>query len=338
MLLILALAAVAFAQQPGPVDARESGALPEWAVKRAITVGRPADCTGGTGEWKTAVAGSEIRVRAHREILLQGRDRSGIPWRVQASYPGDGGCRFVAYDLDRNGYADLIFLTANGGSGPAGVTMTIVAFDRLGRPVPWQATGPFALEGDRILNLVDLDGNGKVELLFPFVEEYGLKGDTAVHISLYTVSDGYFRRVVGTFAGQRFPAETPAGVPLTDEPDLTNAVEGTAPRDTIATVQPRQNTACWLEGISLKDAGIVLVPDSAGSRECEGYLQFQQTGKMPGSLILAADLPNEGRVINIDHSSEQVLRQVISLKMRVAFAGRSCETGCRPLIMWARPR
>lgn len=337
MLLILAFAAAAFAQQPGPVDARESGALPEWAVKRAARVGMPVDC-GGASEWKTAVAGSEIRVRPHKEIIVQGRDRAGLPWRVQASYPGDGGCRFVAYDLDRNGYADLIFLTANGGSGPAGVAMTVVAFDRLGQPVPWQATGPFALEGDRILNLVDLDSNGKIELLFPFVEEHGLKGDTAVHISLYTVSDGYFRRVDGMFAGRRFPVETPTGVPLADEPDLTNALEATAPRDTIARVRPRQNTPCWLEGISLIDGGIVLAPNSAASRECEGYLRFQQNGKMPSPLILAADLPKQGRVIDIDHSPDEILRQVISLKMSVAFAGRSCETGCRSLIMWTRPQ
>jgi hypothetical protein len=65
-------------------------------------------------------------------------------------------------------------------------------------------------------------------------------------------------------------------------------------------------------------------------------LQFHQNGKVPSPLILAADLPKEGRVIDIDHSSDEILRQVISLKMRVAFAGRSCETGCRPLIMWAR--
>ncbi len=76
-----------------------------------------------------------IRIRLHKEILVQGKDQSGLPWRVQASYPGYGGCRYAAYDLDRNGYTDLIFLTANGGSGPAGVTMTVVAFDRQGRPV-----------------------------------------------------------------------------------------------------------------------------------------------------------------------------------------------------------
>lgn len=339
MLLILALAAVAFAQQPGPVDARESGALPEWALRRAITVGTPSDCAGRGGEWKKVVAGSEIRVRAHKEILVQGWDRPGGAWRVQANYPGDGGCRFVAYDVDRNGYADLIFLTANGGSGPAGVTMTVVAFDRLRRPVPWQATGPFAVEGSRILNLVDLDGDGKTELLFPFVAEYGLRGEEGVHISLYTISDGYFRRVAGRFAGREFPIERPAGVRFVGEPDLTNAVETTVATDRIATATPGQARACWLEGISIADGGILLAPDLAAMRECEGYLQLERRGKIASPSILVADLPKEGRVVDILHSSgDQLLRQVISLKMPVAFAGRSCETGCRPLIMWARPR
>ncbi len=338
MLFSFAFVALALAQQPGPVDARESGALPEWAAKRAITVGAALDCATGPGEWKYTVAGSEIRVRPHKEIFVRGHDRSGVGWRVQASYPGDGGCRFFAHDLDRNGYADLIVLTANGGSGPAGVTMTVVAFDRLGRPVPWQATGPFVLDGNRLLNLVDLGSDGQTELLFPYVEEYGMKGETAVHISLYTISDGHFRRVDGMFAGRKFPVENPAGVRLEDEPNLTNAVEATAPTETITRVQPRRKTTCWLEGISITDGGIVLAPASPASRECEGYLQFQHKGKIPSPLILVVDLPKEGRVVDIDHSSDEIIRRVVSLKMAVAFAGRSCETGCRPLIMWARPR
>lgn len=328
MLPAILLAVFAFAPRPGQ--------LPGWAEKRAITLGALIDC-GRASEWTTYGTGWKISVRRKQEITIQGHSREGSPWRVKASYPGDGGCRFLAHDLDRNGYADIIVFTANGGSGPAGLTATIVAFDGSGRPVPWQATAAFVVEGDQVRNLVDLDGDGRVELLVPHAEEHGLQRDWAVRFSLYPISNGYFTRTVGSFAGRTFPVDEPPGVQLTDEPDLTNAVPGSAAGEVIKRLRGEQSESCWLKGISLRDGGIMLPADSAAPAECGGYLALQEGRRLSMPLIVVADFP-EGRLIDINHAPQEALGRIIRAEMRVAFAGKSCEAGCGPLILWARPR
>jgi hypothetical protein len=255
---------------------------------------------------------------------------------VAANYVGDGGCRFFTHDLDRNGRPDLIFLTADGGSGPDGVTMTVIAFDRLGRPVPWQATGPFVLEGDRLLNFVDLDGNGRTKLLVPHIEE-GVSSEEAVRIALYTINDGQFSRVVGAFAGRRYPIDRPSGAQFESDPNLTNAIPSPALRQPITRVKNRSHEPCWLKGISLEHGGIVLAVDSEATQECEGYLQLGGSRKVSEPLITVLDTPKKSRLIDIDHSPD-ILKQVVELRAQVTFVGRSCEAGCRPFIMWARPR
>lgn len=328
MPLMLLFAIFAFAPRPGQ--------LPPWAMKPAVALGPVIDC-GRTSEWIHYGPGWVIRVQRERQITIQSVGNQGSSWRVQASYPGDGGCRFLKHDLDRNGYADLIVLTANGGSGPAGLTATILAFDGSGRPVPWQATAAFVVEGEQLRNFVDFDGDGRVELLVPHAEEHGLQRDWAVRFSLYTISSGYLTRTVGSFAGRKFPVDEPPGVQLTDEPDLTNAVPGSAAGEVIKRSRGEQGESCWLRGISLRDGGIVLPVDSAVPAECGGYLALQEGGRLSMPLIVVADFP-EGRLIDINHAPQEALGRIIQAEMRVAFAGRSCEAGCGPLIMWARPR
>lgn len=338
MFLVFALSAVLFAQAPEPVRGKESGGLPEWATSRAVALGTSTDCAS-TADWKATVAGAEIRVRAHEEILIRGRDLAGAPWRVQANYPGDGGCRFFAHDLDRNGFLDLIFLTANGGSGPAGVTMTVLAFDRSGRPVPWQATAAFAPGRDRIRNVVDLNSDGKAELIVPHIEEYGLTGDESVSLSLYQLLDGSFIQVAGVFADREHPTVRPADARFLNLPDLTNALQQAVRIDEIIAIEPAKSDSCGISGISMTDAGIILNQNKAPSSECEDYLKLRSGRKVTRPLILVVDLPGGSRVIDIDHpSGSELIQRASSLRMVVSFAGRTCEIGCRPFVMWARPR
>ena len=115
--------------------------LPDWAIKHTIHVGKPLNCAPSQTDWKATVNGIEIKMEPYASIFLQGRDRGRAVWRVVSEYAGGGGCRLYVYDLDRNGYQDLIFMTSNGGSGPNGITMIVITFDGMRRPIPWEATG-----------------------------------------------------------------------------------------------------------------------------------------------------------------------------------------------------
>lgn len=309
--------------------------LPGWSADYVVNVGEALDC-GGDSEWTYKATDSEVIVRPQKEILARGRDRSGLAWRVQAEYPGDGGCRFFIHDLDGNGAHDLIFLTANGGSGPAGVTMTILAFDRERRPVPWQATSSFAVKGNRLLNFVDLNRDKKAELLFQHFEPTGTNGEFGISTALYSISDGYFRRVTGIFGGRTFPIRRPIRLHFAEEPDLTNALPVSQQSKELTKLQRRATGPCWLQDITITDKGIALAPNSTASRECEGYLQSKE-GRVALPLITVLDLPKQGRVIDINHSLD-VIHQAVKIGVSVALTGRACETGCRPFIMWARPR
>ncbi len=149
------------------------------------------------------------------------------------------------------------------------------------------------MEHDRILNLVDLDNDGKIEMLFPFTSEHGLIRETVIRTSLYVIADGYFRRVTGPFAGRTFPVAAPSGIELESEPDLTTAIEPTSSISTLSEFQERHRSPCWLNGISVKDGGILLNSDDSQSRRCEGYLQLQHSTQVPSPFILAADFPGK---------------------------------------------
>jgi hypothetical protein len=320
--------------EPSPDQIREQGRLPAWAARRTVALDNAIDC--GTGEeWRSTVAGAEIHVRIGLDILLQGTDTSGKSWRVRATYPGDLGCRLITGDLDSNGHKDLILLVANGGSGANGLTMIIVTFDRLGRPVPWQAAGAFSVENDQILNFVDLDRDGQVDLLYSFVEKDALSAESSAHFYLYSISNGYLRRTDGPFAERNFPIDYPSGRGPVEEPSLTNSVTDGEFANMVLAFQFNLHGRCLQAGLSRIDGGIEFPSKNQTRQDCQSYLQLQNGIRTPIPLIIVTDT-REGRTIDITHSPNDILQQVVRSQMTVAFVGTSCEAGCRPFVMWAR--
>lgn len=306
--------------------------MPDWVAKHRMNVGKALNC--GNTEWSNATSEYQIRVRQFKDITIRGLDRSGHTWRVGASYAGDGGCRFYSVDLDGNGYRDLIFLTANMGSGAAGVTMTVIAFDQQRRPVPWRATGPFSAGEERIDNIVDLDGDGRAELLFQSTEEQDSARELAVVTFLYRIERGYFKRVDGNVARRSFPIRRPKDARISEEPELSNVVEPADPRHRISAVKPGEARSCWLDRLSLTDGAVHLAPESLVSDECHGYLQLARGGRVGIPMMVVLDKPNGERIIDVEQS-DGLLREVVRLKVPLVLVGTICETGCRPYIAWA---
>lgn len=161
--------------------------------------------------------------------VFSGKDRQGKPWSVRLGEKmGLGGDIFTA-DLDRNGIRDVLMIFPTGGNGLAPSSHILaLMFDSQGRPVPFEAEGYYDSDSKSILELVDLNRDGKAELVFMnFDDGYWIT-------NIYTVSDARWRRIRGRFASRSFPLYTrftnrPNRVPVAPArerkpfaPDLSN--------------------------------------------------------------------------------------------------------------------
>ena len=103
-------------------------------------------------------------VEPANEIRFSGLDAMGKPWTVTADALR-GGALYSA-DLDHNGKDDLIYAAYTGGNGLApSMHVVILLFDTAGRPVPSEIDGYFEIDERGLKDLVDLDGDGRAELI-----------------------------------------------------------------------------------------------------------------------------------------------------------------------------
>ena len=311
--------------------AQQGGSIPSWALRSSVNLGPEFHCPE-TSARSYRISGVSIRVTAQTEITLDGKSRLGAAWSVRSSYPGDIPCRFYNYDLDKNGIADFIFVIPNAGSGPAGITLLVIAFDSNGRPIPWQATGPFVVGPKGVRNFIDADGDHRTELLYQYIEEVGQSRTLFSQTTLYQITEGEFR-AVPSFAGHAFPVFEPYRVPLSGAPDLTNAMLAGLSTTALEMKVRKEEGPCWISGARLGEGGITL-PTEADRLNCEGHIKGDN-GNIPLPMMIVLDRPNGTRFVDIEHSISETTRRIVIDQMSVKFAGRSCEAGCRPLVMWA---
>jgi hypothetical protein len=153
---------------PGSALAFERGYLPipDEALPRPFPLTRVGACP----ETQDSMAVGKYTLRNDDEagaLTLSGTDKKGKAWEVQG-FAGKLGCEVFTADLDKDGALDVIISQATGGTGLAPTTLlTLVRFDLKGRPLPWAVNGRYetSTEPVGIADLVDLDGDGRPELL-----------------------------------------------------------------------------------------------------------------------------------------------------------------------------
>lgn len=211
----LALAALALALlSPAYCLARQASReylpLSDREMARRFQV-RPAGAADGSGGAGGAASSGRLDVgpsgaRWERDedgrLLVTGADRGGAAWGVR---PGDFAhrSRFYSADLDRDGTRDLILVFPTGGVGLAPTShLLAVTFDDRGRPVPFEADGYFDEDGRGPSDLVDLDGDGRAELVY-------MNFDGGYWITnLYEAEGGRWRRIEGRHGARAYPLYT----------------------------------------------------------------------------------------------------------------------------------
>ena len=147
---------------------------------------------------------SEISVvRNEDELIITGKDKRKKDWSVKLEYWERNSVRFYTGDLDKNGIKDLILLIPTGGNGlaPTNHFMSLT-FDRTGRPIPFRADGYFEDRKGKIFDLVDIDKDGRAELLYMnFDDGYWIT-------DFYKVTNARWQKVQGKLGSRSYPLYT----------------------------------------------------------------------------------------------------------------------------------
>ena len=268
-------------------------------------------------------------------LELSGADKGGNPWQADifTLWGCAGGAHTYETDLDADGIQDAVLLMPTCGNGLApDVHLVTVTFDGAGRPVAFEAEGYFEEKARGIDSLVDLDRDGKADLIFMNFND----GYWITHV--YSMQSARWIRVQGAFAGRTFPLYT----------RFTN-------RSNTRAVIPPSSRHPWAPDLSTARpvlAGIIVGwkwPDSA-SPPSDLQLMIQADGKETvcspvywyDSARVVLDKAG-GRTlkrlsIGAREMLDEVLRELVLQKVPVRLYGRRNADHCSPELVWAEPQ
>ena len=329
-----AAATRAVAQVEGPFE------LPRRFARALFSQVQVADCSLPMGPGKARPMTSHrigrMAIQVSNRIRANGKDNSNDPWTAEIEIR-HGGCTLWRADLDRNGQEDLIVLTSDATSSGESM-LTLLLIDSSGRPTPWHAAGHYDEVARGLANLVDLDRDGRAELLFLHVEGFDRGQARATSLSRYEIRDARLKRADGRFAGEVFPARFPRGVRVTDEPDFTTAFGLNTPTLTITGLVPGRPGSCGVQ-LPIGRTGSDTVDPAAAEAAIEVCydkmtLSDGRTLNLPAIVVLEKSKTRELTIY-------ATRRSVFEAKLRglpVRFAGQVCDGSCRPFLMWAGPK
>lgn len=286
-----------------------------------------APCTPGPHE-VAEVGARGVRFEPPGEeggVVLSGEDRQGRPFRVALGGAALG-CALYRADLDKNGTQDLVLHRPTGGNGLApSAHVVAVLFDEAGRPMPWEADGYFEQDEHGVVDLLDLDEDGKAELVRQ------AHGEGWWLTSLYEAEAGHWRRVQGRHGERSWPLATrftkrpntrvgkpPGRGPF--EVDLSNGVPAAA--------QPVRLKALEFGAVERSEDPVLTLEDG---RTC-------RPRAWSSSLAVVVDRAGgrEAALLSAPQAARTLLQEVLERKLPVVLAGQRQRGSCTPELVLAR--
>lgn len=261
----------------------------------------------------------------HDVLLLQGQDNYKKPFSISlAPRP----YTVFSGDLDANGSEDLILVFDTGGNGLApSQHLLIYLFDAQGRPFPLRVEGYFASDANGLPDLLDLNGDGKAELVY-------MHHQKGVWITdLYTARNGFWHPVE-TFAGKTYPLYTrftrrpnrrsiPAPSPRPFRPNLS-----TSP----LVFEGHLDSLKWADVAQSED--IVLGLTAKGKSKKPGPLC--QPDSWNSTFTTIFDNEQGRQIVSLDtpEALQERLLPLLSTPHQLKLFGQRTPEHCSPEILW----
>ena len=278
-----------------------------------------------------ALSSSAIQLSMTEDLIVTGQDNQNMPWSFQIR--GDGGLYpFDMYtaDLDLNGSEDLLLLLPTGGNGlaPSSHLLTLL-FDRSGRPVPFEADGYWEYDEQGIAGLLDLDRNGRAELLYMhFGYGYWVT-------NLYTADTARWQRIAGTFATRDYPLFTRftnepnrQAVPLpTEKQPFSPYLSNSSPQ-----LHGRLVSYQWADVMLSEDILLTIDTPDGDTIECAPV-------SWHASFAVVIDTEQQRKMVSLSADEATVksfLDEIVAQHYEVAVYGQRLADRCSPELLWAQ--
>jgi len=285
-------------------------------------------------------------------LSFRGTDFTGSVWSAKLRVTGLG-CTIFQGDLDNNGQSDLVIYSPGiTDRGAYGTSLTILLFDKGGKPFPWQVTGRFTLVDEGIQEIKrDSKGTAIVQ-----TSELGLPawGGISFVSYLYRLADSRVIMSHETYKGIEFPHliaanQTDSRITLTaSSMNLsTNVVtQGTASPVQSGDAQflrygaqSRSSTISSSTSSVTAGVGTIANPtvDVNALSNTGEHIIASDGSKLDLPDILVIDNAAGSRQI-VFHPEDTDLKQMEGGKYRIHPMGLNCSDpdDCQPFIVWAK--
>jgi hypothetical protein len=278
-------------------------------------------------------SGLTVSTNQNGDLLFTGNDKLQKKWTIAICSEG---LRIPYYvftsDLDHDGTPDLTLVCGTGGCGLApSAHILCFLFDTSGRPVPFTADGYFDYDEHGIRDLVDIDGDGKAELVY-------MNYDDGYWItSLYQARNGHWQKLQGRCGSRIFPIHTrftnrENHTPVTPKsgrhpfaPDLSNADSATHGR--LLGYQ-------WANVNQSEDIQLNVKTPHGEIVACKPVSWYS-------TLSIVLDEPNGRQVVSLSANEKSVrtlLDKIVAANCTVALFGQRRPNVPTPELLWAVPQ
>lgn len=276
-------------------------------------------------------SGAVIKTMSDDEdLLITGDDKRKREWSIQLGASAYSS-RFYEADLDRNGIRDAVIVFPTGGNGLAPTSHILtITFDENGRPVTFEADGYFQESDGQIFDLVDLNRNGRAELIYMnFDDGYWIT-------SIYEVTNARWQRIVGLHGNRTYPLYTrftfkenhKPTVPKRGRHPYTPDLSNRSPRLTGRLVSYQ-----WADVHHSEDIVLTI-------KDKQGRVVSSKPVSWYSSFTVVLDSREGRKIISLSANEENVkslLDTISAGNYEIELYGQRSADVSSPELLWARP-